>query len=85
MVIKLKPGIAFFLTAMLMANLTACGQKENTNAVGTEKPCRESGTVRYCYSWFSLYFLSLYLTPLTRLHIDFWYSEMYNALYYIEF
>lgn len=57
MVIKLKPGIAFFLTAMLMANLTACGQKENTNAVGTEKPCRESGTVRYCYSWFSLYFL----------------------------
>ena len=71
MVIKLKPGIAFFLTAMLMANLTACGQK--------------SGTVRYCYSWFSLYFLYLYLTPLTRLHIDFWYSEMYNALYYIEF
>lgn len=25
------------------------------------------------------------LNPFTRLHIDFWYSEMYNALYYIEF
>lgn len=36
MAIKLKQGIVFLLTAMLIASLTACGQKENTNAVGTE-------------------------------------------------
>lgn len=38
MVRKWKQGIAFLLTMVLMTGLTACGQKENTSAVGAETP-----------------------------------------------